>query len=57
MILLRALKQRSLTKVGIAVPILRNMSGAGEGAARMGMTVLSEKEVLWAQFRAALTRF
>lgn len=31
------------------------MSGAREGAARIGMTVLSGQEGLWPQFRAALT--
>lgn len=57
MVLLRALEKSSFRKVGMAVPIWGNVSGAGEGAARMGMTVLSEQEVLWARFRAALTWF
>lgn len=36
MVVLRLWKQSSFRKVGMAVPIWGNISGAGEGAARMG---------------------
>jgi len=41
-ILLTVLVRSSFTKAGIAALILENMSGAREGASRMGMTVLNE---------------
>lgn len=57
MILLGVLVWSRFAKARIAALILENESGAREDAARMEMTVLSEQEVLWALFRAALMLF